>query len=214
LSIVDNTFLTPYLQRPIALGADIVVHSATKYLAGHSDVVAGLVAVTDELLAKRLHFIQYSTGGVLSPFDSYLLLRGIKTLAVRVERQSENALVLAQWLQKQAQVARVYYPGLPEHPGHDVHASQASTGGGLVSFDLADGYEPTKLFQALNLIILAESLGAVESLICHPASMTHASIPAPLRAEMGITAQLIRLSAGIEHIDDLTADLKQAFEAL
>lgn len=214
LAIVDNTFLTPYLQRPIELGADIVVHSATKYLAGHSDVFAGLVAIKDELLAKKLHFIQYSTGGILSPFDSYLLLRGMKTLAVRLERQSENALVLAQWLQEQPQIAKVYYPGLPNHPGHDIHRSQASAGGGLVSFDLVEGYEPTKLFSALKLIILAESLGAVESLICHPSSMTHASIPAPLRLEMGISPQLVRLSVGIEHIDDLSADLEQAFEAM
>jgi cystathionine beta-lyase len=214
LSIVDNTFLTPYLQRPIELGADIVVHSATKYLAGHSDVVAGLVAVKDELLARQLHFIQYSTGGVLSPFDSYLLLRGMKTLALRVDRQSENAATLAKWLQAQPQVAKVYYPGLPEHPGHDIHAAQASAGGGLVSFDLAEGYEPTELFSALRLIILAESLGAVESLICHPSSMTHASIPAKLRLEMGITPQLVRLSVGIEHITDLSATLEQAFKAL
>jgi cystathionine beta-lyase len=214
LAIVDNTFLTPYLQRPIALGADIVIHSATKYLGGHSDVIAGLVAVDDEDLAKRLHFIQYSTGGILSPFDSYLLLRGIKTLAVRLDRQCENARILADWLKGQPQVAKVYYPGLPDHPGHEIHRNQASAGGGLVSFDLAEGYEPADLFKGLKVIVLAESLGAVESLICHPSSMTHASIPADLRAEMGITPQLVRLSAGIEHKDDLTADLQQAFEAL
>jgi cystathionine beta-lyase/cystathionine gamma-synthase len=190
------------------------LHSATKYLAGHSDVLAGLVATKDSRLAKRLHFIQYSTGGVLSPFDCYLLLRGMKTLALRLDRQSASALILAQWLEGQPQVARVYYPGLPTHPGFDVHHAQASGGGALISFELADGASPARLFERLELITLAESLGAVESLICHPASMTHASIPAGLRAEMGISPQLVRLSVGIEHTDDLLADLGRAFAGL
>jgi cystathionine beta-lyase len=214
LVIVDNTFLTPYLQQPLRLGADIVVHSATKYLAGHSDVVAGLVVVNSQELGERIHFIQYSTGGILSPFDSYLLLRGIKTLALRLDRQSESAQTLAEWLQKQPQVTQVYYPGLPEHPGYGVHKKQSKTGGGLISFDLAEGYDPTKLFGNLKLVTLAESLGAVESLVCHPASMTHASIPADTRKEMGITDQLVRLSVGIEHISDLEADIQQAFATL
>jgi cystathionine beta-lyase len=215
LVIVDNTFLTPYLQRPLVLGADIVIHSATKYLAGHSDVVAGLVAVRDKALADRLHFIQYSTGGVLSPFDSYQLLRGMKTLALRLDRQTQNAQILAEWLVQQPQIATVYYPGLPAHPGYAVQQKQANNNGGaIISFDLADKYAPDCLFNGLELITLAESLGAVESLVCHPTTMTHASIPADVRAEMGITNQLVRLSVGIEHSADLQADLERAFGAL
>jgi cystathionine beta-lyase len=211
LSIVDNTFLTPYLQQPLLLGADIVLHSATKYLGGHSDVLAGLVALNDGQLAERIHFILKTTGGVLAPFDSYLLLRGIKTLAVRVERQTASALALAQWLEAQPQVTRVYYPGLATHPGYDIQARQSRGAGGLLSFELATSVDVEKFVQSLRLITLAESLGAVESLICHPASMTHASIPAALRAQMGIGDQLLRLSVGIEHLDDLKSDLAGAF---
>jgi cystathionine beta-lyase len=214
LAIVDNTFLTPYLQQPLLLGADIVLHSATKYLGGHSDVLAGLVALNDEQLAERIHFILKTTGGVLAPFDSYLLLRGIKTLAVRVERQTASALALAQWLEGQPLVTHVYYPGLPTHPGHSIQARQARGAGGLLAFELADEADVEKFVQSLRLITLAESLGAVESLICHPASMTHASIPAALRAQMGIGDQLLRLSVGIEHLDDLKADLAGAFAAV
>ncbi|MDR3315535.1 MAG: PLP-dependent aspartate aminotransferase family protein, partial [Coriobacteriales bacterium] len=182
LVIVDNTFLTPYLQRPLALGADIVVHSATKYLGGHSDVLAGLVVTGDRDLAQRIHFIQYSTGGVLPPFDSYLLQRGIKTLGLRVERQSASAATLAPWLAVHKGVEQVFYPGLAGHPGSEVHTRQASGGGGLIAFTLEKGLDIRAFLKALRLITLAESLGAVESLICHPATMTHASIPAPLRA--------------------------------
>jgi cystathionine beta-lyase len=214
LVIVDNTFLTPYLQRPLLLGADIVLHSATKYLGGHSDVIAGLVAVKDTRLAKRLHFIQYSTGGILSPFDSYLLQRGIKTLAVRLDRQCASALTIAEWLREQPQVERAYYPGLPEHFGHDIQLRQAKNGGGLVSFELVEGLSPNRFATSTRIITLAESLGAVESLLCHPATMTHASIPAELRQKMGISDQLLRLSVGIEHIDDLLADLDAAFGSL
>jgi cystathionine beta-lyase/cystathionine gamma-synthase len=214
LSIVDNTFLTPYLQLPLALGADIVIHSATKYLGGHSDVIAGLVVLNNAELAERVFFILKSTGGMLSPFDSYLLLRGIKTLAVRIDRQISNALALAHWLVEQPQVERVYYPALKSHPGYRIQAAQAKGGGGLLSFDLIEGASPQRFFDALQLVVLAESLGAVESLVCHPATMTHASIPAKLRAEMGITSQLIRLSVGIEHIDDLKADLARGFANL
>jgi cystathionine beta-lyase len=210
LAIVDNTFLTPWLQRPLKLGADIVVHSATKYLGGHSDVLAGLVAVRDKDLHQRLHFIQYSTGGVLSPFDSYLLVRGIKTLAVRLDRQVASAGELARWLQEQPQIARVIYPGLPEHPGFALQQRQASGAGALLAFELTEGKDVEKFAQRLNLITLAESLGAVESLICHPATMTHASIPADLRAQMGITDACLRLSVGLEHVDDLKADIAQA----
>ncbi|MDR1713636.1 MAG: PLP-dependent aspartate aminotransferase family protein [Coriobacteriales bacterium] len=214
LAIVDNTFLSPYLQRPLELGADVSLHSATKFLGGHSDVLAGLVAVRDEALFHKLHFIQYSTGGTLSAFDSYLLSRGIKTLAVRLDRQVANAQRIAEWLEEQPQVSRVYYPGLPSHPGYEVHKRQAAGAGSLLSLELAPGRDPQRFAQALRLVTLAESLGAVESLICHPATMTHASIPAPLRAEMGINERLLRLSIGIEHPDDLLADLEQALAAI
>jgi cystathionine beta-lyase/cystathionine gamma-synthase len=210
LVIVDNTFLTPYLQRPLELGADIVLHSATKYLGGHSDVLAGLVAVKDKLLYNKLHFIQYSTGGVLSPFDSYLLTRGIKTLAVRMDCAQASALAIANWLKTQPQVSRVIYPGLPEHPGYQIQQKQASGAGALLAFELQPQLDTQKMVQRLELITLAESLGAVESLICHPATMTHASIPAALRAQMGINDTLLRLSVGIEHVDDLIADLGAA----
>jgi cystathionine beta-lyase len=214
LSIVDNTFLSPYLQQPLALGADIVIHSATKYLGGHSDVLAGLIAVRDPLLHKRLHFIHYSTGATLAPFDSYLLTRGIKTLAVRLDRQVANTQELASWLNAHPLVSRTIYPGLPQHPGYAIQQNQARGPGALLSFELAEGVDAEKFVRKLGLITLAESLGAVESLICHPATMTHASIPADLRAEMGITDRLLRLSVGIEHVDDLKADLNQAFDAV
>ncbi|MDR2671755.1 MAG: PLP-dependent aspartate aminotransferase family protein [Coriobacteriales bacterium] len=210
LAVVDNTFMTPYLQRPLELGADVVLHSATKYLGGHSDVIAGLVAVGDKALAKRLHFIQYATGGILSPFDSYLLTRGIKTLGVRLERACTSAQALAAWLEEQPQVARVFYPGLAHHPGHDIQITQARNGGALVSFELTAGVDARMVATSLRVIALAESLGAVESLLCHPATMTHASVPAPLRAQMGISDQLLRLSVGIEHAADLRADLAGA----
>jgi cystathionine beta-lyase len=214
LSIVDNTFLSPYLQQPLVLGADIVIHSATKYLGGHSDVLAGLVAVKDPTLHKRLHFIHYSTGAVLAPFDSYLLTRGIKTLAVRLDRQVASAGGLASWLSAHPLISRVIYPGLPGHPGFATQQRQARGAGALLSFELVEGLDAERFAQNLRLITLAESLGAVESLICHPATMTHASIPAGLRAEMGITDRLLRLSVGIEHVDDLKADLQQALDAL
>ncbi|MDR1014794.1 MAG: PLP-dependent aspartate aminotransferase family protein [Coriobacteriales bacterium] len=214
LAIVDNTFLSPYLQQPLVLGADIVLHSATKYLGGHSDVLAGLVAVKDPGLYRRLHFIHYSTGATLAPFDSYLLTRGIRTLAVRLDRACSNAEELARWLDAHPLVGRVVYPGLPRHPGYAVQQRQARRAGALLAFELTKGLDTEGFVQALGLITLAESLGAVESLICHPATMTHASIPAALRAEMGITDRLLRLSVGIEHIDDLKADLAQAFDSV
>jgi cystathionine beta-lyase len=214
LSIVDNTFLSPYLQQPLTLGADIVLHSATKYLGGHSDVLAGLLAVKDQTLHKRLHFIHYSTGATLSPFDSYLLTRGIRTLAVRLDRACANAGELARWLDAHPLVERVIYPGLPQHPGYAIQQKQARGAGALLAFELLENLDAEKFVQSLGLITLAESLGAVESLICHPATMTHASIPAALRADMGVTDRLLRLSVGIEHIDDLKADLQHAFNAL
>lgn len=213
LSIVDNTFMTPYLQRPLELGADIVVHSATKYLGGHSDLVAGLVVVNDAELSRRIAFIQNSTGGVLGPFDSFLLIRGIKTLGVRMDRHVENAERAALYLSAHTAVNRVYYPGLPDAQGYAVNHRQANNGGAMISFELDGRCDIRKFFSSLRLIALAESLGGVESLICHPASMTHAAIPAELRRKMGITEGLIRLSIGIEGIDDLLADLGRAIAA-
>jgi cystathionine beta-lyase len=214
LTIVDNTFMSPYLQRPLELGADIVIHSATKYLGGHSDVLAGLVATNNHELYRRLHFIQYSTGATLAAFDSYLLNRGIKTLALRMSRACDNATIIASYLQndieKNGRIAKVIYPGLPDHPGYGIQMQQAKSGGALIAFELADGLDAQAFAQKLKLVTVAESLGAVESLLCHPASMTHASIPADLRIKMGINDNLLRLSVGIEHVDDLLADIEQA----
>ncbi len=212
LAVVDNTFMTPYLQQPLRLGADIVVHSATKYLGGHSDLIAGLCVVKDTALAERLAFLQNASGGVLGPFDSFLLIRGIKTLAVRMDRHVLNAQRAAEFLQTHPAVKRVYYPGLPEAQGFEINRSQAKNGGAMLSFELQDGYDVRRFFSALQLIALAESLGGVESLVCHPATMTHAAIPKALRDEIGITDGLIRLSIGIENTDDLLRDLKQAIE--
>ena len=213
LSIVDNTFMTPYLQKPLTLGADIVLHSGTKYLGGHSDVVAGLVAVKNQELAKRLAFIQNATGGVLGPQDSFLIIRGIKTLAVRMDRHVENAEKVARFLKDHPAVDRLYYPGLSDAQGYDVNRRQAKNGGVMISFVLDSGHDYRKFVSSLKLIALAESLGGVESLVCHPATMTHASIPKEIREQVGITDNLIRLSTGIEHIDDLLADLEQAIKA-
>lgn len=210
LSIVDNTFMTPYLQRPIEQGIDIVVHSATKYLGGHSDVVAGLAVVHNKELAERLAFIQNATGGVLGPFDSFLLIRGIKTLGVRLDRHTENALKIAKWLTDQSAVKKVYYPGLESSQGYEINKKQAKNGGAMISFELKENYDHKTFFSSLGLISLAESLGGVESLACHPASMTHASIPREIREKVGITDGLIRLSVGIEGAEDLIADLQQA----
>lgn len=212
LSIVDNTFMTPYIQRPIELGADIVLHSATKYLGGHSDLVAGLAVVNDDTLAKRLAFIQNSTGGVLQPFDSFLLIRGIKTLGVRLDRHIENAEKIAKYLTENEAVKRVYYPGLPTDEGYEINKKQAKNGGAMISFELYENYDIRTFFKSLKLIALAESLGGVESLVCHPASMTHASIPYEIRRKVGITEGLIRLSPGIEHSEDIIADLEQAIK--
>lgn len=210
LVIVDNTFMTPYLQKPIELGADIVVYSATKYLSGHSDVVAGLAVVTTKELADQLAFIQNSTGGVLSPFDSFLLIRGIKTLGVRLDRHVSNAEKVADFLAHNAAVKKVYYPGLRNSKGYEIHKKQARNGGAMISFELYENYDIRAFFENLRLITLAESLGGVESLICHPASMTHASIPKEVRDKVGITDGLIRLSVGIEDVNDILEDLNRA----
>lgn len=213
LSIVDNTFMTPYIQRPIENGIDIVVHSATKYLGGHSDLVAGLAVVNDKALAEKIAFIQNATGGVLGPFDSFLLIRGIKTLGVRLDRHVENAEKIAAHLQKHSAVKKLYYPGLKTDPGYKVNKKQAKNGGAMISFELKENYNIKKFFSSLKLVSLAESLGGVESLACHPASMTHASIPKDIRDKVGITDGLIRLSVGIESANDIIADIDRAITA-
>ena len=212
LVIVDNTFMTPYLQKPLELGADIVVHSATKYLGGHSDVVSGLAVVSTKELAEKIAFIQNSSGGVLGPFDSFLLIRGIKTLAVRMDRHVENAEKAAKFLSEHKAVKNVYYPGLESSQGYEINKAQAKNGGAMISFELHENYDINVFFESLQLVSLAESLGGVESLVCHPATMTHASIPADIRKKVGITDGLIRLSIGIENIDDILSDLSQAID--
>ncbi|MDR1508585.1 MAG: PLP-dependent aspartate aminotransferase family protein [Synergistaceae bacterium] len=213
LVIADNTFLSPYYQRPLALGADIVVHSATKYLGGHNDVLAGLVALRDADIAERISMIQKSSGGVLGPFDSYLLLRGIKTLAVRMDRETENATAIARWLEGRPGVDKVFYPGLESSRGYAIQAKQASGAGGLLSFELSEGYSLPVFFAAMRIITLAESLGSVESMACHPATMSHASISPEMRAKMGITDRLIRLAIGLESLASLKEDIERAFAA-
>lgn len=213
LVAVDNTFATPYLQRPIDLGADIVMHSATKYLGGHSDVIAGALIAKDAELGEKLHFIQFASGGILGPHDSYLVLRGIKTLALRVQRHSENGMAVAKYLESHPAVARVIYPGLESHPQYELAKSQMKDFGGMVSFTFKSGKkeDAVKFLEKVRVFTLAESLGGVESLANHPALMTHASIPAEKRAELGITDDLVRLSVGIEDAEDLIADLEKAF---
>lgn len=198
LTVVDNTFMSPYLQRPLEFGADIVVHSATKYLGGHSNVVAGLVAVNNEELWDKLHFIQNSTGGILGPFDSFILLQGIKTLGVRLDRHNENAEKIAQFLSQSEYITKIYYPGIKDSKGYEIHKKQASGFGGVLSFVINEKIDYKKFLSSLRLITLGESLGGVESLICHPASMTHAAIPYKIRQEVGIVDNLVRLSVGIE----------------
>jgi cystathionine beta-lyase len=215
LFAVDNTFATPYLQKPLDLGADIVMHSATKYLGGHSDVIAGALIVKDEALGEKLHFAQFATGGTLGPMDSYLVLRGIKTLHLRVQRHCENGAKVAEYLVNHPKVATVYYPGLESHPNHEIAKKQMIGGfGGMVSFTFKSGAkaDAIKMLEKVKVFTLAESLGGVESLANHPALMTHASIPEEKRKEIGITDDLVRLSVGVEDISDLLADLEQAFQ--
>lgn len=214
LLCIDGTFASPALQRPLELGADIVVHSTTKFLGGHSDVLGGAVITSDDDLAERLRFQQRAVGAVPSPFDCWLVLRGIKTLELRVHRQSDSALRIAQWLAEHAAVRAVHYPGLPSHPGHALAARQMSGSfGGVLSFELADQTAAVRALERLQLITLAESLGAVESLAELPAIMTHASMPHEMRERIGVTDSLIRLSVGVEDVDDLIADLDQALSA-
>ena len=207
---VDNTFATPYLQQPLRLGADLVVHSSTKYIGGHSDVVGGAIMTNDEKLEKQLRFHQNAVGAVPSPFDCWLLLRGIKTLALRVERHCSNAMEVAAALEKNKAVARVHYPGLASHPGHTIAARQMRMFGGMVSFEVADETAAIRTLERLKLFALAESLGAVESLAEHPARMTHASMPDSERERAGVGNGLIRLSVGVEDVADLIADLESA----
>ena len=212
LTIVDNTFMSPYFQNPLALGADLVMHSMTKYLNGHSDVVGGCLILNDETLYKKLWVLQNSTGPCQSPFDSWLVLRGLKTLSVRMEAHQANAMKIALWLEKHPKVEKVVYPGLKSHPQHSIAKSQMSGFGGMITFFLKGGIKESGNFlKKVKIFTLAESLGGVESLIEHPAIMTHASIPKKVREELGIQDNLIRLSVGIEDCDDLINDLSQAF---
>tara|TARA_B100000242_G_scaffold253687_1_gene196099 strand:- start:31 stop:1167 length:1137 start_codon:yes stop_codon:yes gene_type:complete len=211
LLAVDNTFSTPYLQKPIDLGADIIMHSATKFLAGHSDVILGLLALSNDELAEKLYFIQNSSGAICGPMDSFLTLRGIKTLHVRMKRHCENAKVIATFLDNHNKVDKVYWPGFENHLNHDVAKSQMSDYGGMISFTLKGDFELVKkITSSFKVFTLAESLGGVESLVNHPATMTHASIPKEERDKIGIADNLIRLSVGIEDISDLVDDIKQA----
>lgn len=213
LSIVDNTFYTPYIQRPLEHGIDIVIHSATKYLGGHSDLIAGLVVVKDSKLAEKIGFLQNATGGILQPFDSFLLIRGIKTLGVRLDRHVSNAEKIVAKLVESKDVKKVYYPGLKSHPGYEINRKQAANGGAMISFELTENHDINTLFRSLKIITLAESLGGVESLIEHPASMTHASIPKEIREAAGLGDGLLRLSVGIEDGEELMNDLFDAIHA-
>ncbi|MAR84003.1 MAG: cystathionine beta-lyase [Legionellales bacterium] len=211
LVVVDNTFATPYLQRPLIMGADIVIHSATKYLNGHCDVVSGVVVVGDNTaIQERLGFLHNSSGAIASPFDSFLVLRGMKTMALRMKQQCSNALAVANYLSQHPKVTVTHYPGLASHPQHEVATHQMAAYGGMVSFQLSNKEEVDSCLQRLGLFILAESLGGVQSLVSHPATMTHAAIPVEQREKYGITDGLLRLSIGIEAEDDLVQDLKQA----
>jgi len=216
LVAVDNTFATPYIQKPLDLGADIVMHSATKYLGGHSDVIAGALIAKDAELGEKLHFIQFASGGILGPHDSYLVLRGIKTLALRMQRHSDNGFEVAKYLETHSLVDKIFYPGLSSHPQYDLATRQMTEFGGMVSFTFKSGKkeDAVKFLENIKVFTLAESLGGVESLANLPALMTHASIPEEKRAVLGITDDLVRLSVGIEDAEDLIADLEQAFNSI
>lgn len=214
LLIVDNTFLSPYLQNPLTLGADIVVHSGTKYLSGHNDTLAGFAVVKDAALATRLREISKTIGANLAPFDAWLLLRGIQTLAVRMDRAEKNAMTLAQWLKTRPEVTRVIYPGLPEHPGHALMKQQARGFGAMLTFEVRDKREVPVLLKAVRLIRFAESLGGTESLLTYPITQTHTDVPPEVLAANGLTDRILRLSVGIENINDLRTDLEQAFAAV
>jgi cystathionine beta-lyase/cystathionine gamma-synthase len=213
LAVVDNTFATPFFQRPLEFGADIVLHSTTKYLNGHSDMVGGLLVTSRDDLAERIGFIQNAAGGVPGPMDCWLALRGIKTLPLRMRQHDANGRRVAEWLARRRDLTRLYYPGLPSHPQHELACRQMTGFGGMISLDLGDPARARRFVEATRIFALAESLGGVESLIGHPASMTHASVPLAMRQEMGLTDSLVRLSCGVEDAEDLIEDLDQAFAA-
>jgi cystathionine gamma-synthase len=210
LLIVDNTFLSPWFQNPIALGADIVIHSGTKYLGGHNDTIAGFVCLKDDTFSEKLYKISYTLGATLSPFDSWLMIRGIKTLAVRMEHQQKTALAIANWLKAQEQVTRVYYVGLPEHPGYELNKRQSRGSGGMLSFTVATPELAQQILANVKIFTFAESLGGPESLITFPATQTHADVAEEERNRLGITDCFLRMSVGLENADDLIADLRQA----
>jgi cystathionine beta-lyase/cystathionine gamma-synthase len=212
LLVVDNTFATPCFQRPLELGADVVLHSTTKYLNGHSDMVGGMLVTQRDDVAPRLAFLQNASGAIPGPFDCWLALRGVRTLALRMRQHDFNGRRVAAWLSSHGRVRKVYYPGLPSHPQHDLACRQMSGFGGMLSFELGDAARTARVVERTRLFALAESLGGVESLIGHPASMTHASVPPEMRAAMGLTDSLVRLSVGIEDVEDLIADLDQALD--
>lgn len=212
ISVVDNTFMSPYFQNPLVLGCDIVIHSSTKYINGHSDIIGGIVITSNDEIHNRIRYIQNAVGAVPSPFDCWLILRSTKTLAVRMEKHNQNALALAKYLQKIPEVKKVIYPGLQEHPQYELAKKQMRGFGGMVSVELGDANLTKNILKKLKLFTLAESLGGVESLICYPASMTHASVPKDKRERFGITDSLVRLSVGIEDVEDLIADVEQALK--
>ncbi len=213
LLVVDNTFASPFNQRPLELGADLVLHSTTKYLNGHSDSVGGVAVTDDPALSERLHFIQNAAGAILSPMESWLILRGTKTLHLRMARHNASALHIARWLEARTDLKAVYYPGLESHPQHALAKRQMRGFSGIVSFDTGDAGRTARIAERFGIFSLAESLGGVESLVCHPVSMTHGSVPAADRARLGITDSLLRLSVGVEDVEDLLADLAQALSA-
>lgn len=214
LLIVDNTFLSPYFQNPLKLGADIVIHSGTKYLGGHNDTLAGFIVTNNEEISEKLRFLIKTTGAGLSPFDSFLLERGIKTLGIRMERAQENAFALAEWLKKQDVVTKVIYPGLPEHPGHEIMKKQARGFGAMITFDLDTKERALALLEKVRMIKFAESLGGVETLITYPTTQTHADVPVEIREKNGITDSTLRLSVGIEDSRDLIAELEAVFKSI
>jgi cystathionine gamma-lyase len=212
IAVADNTFATPYIQRPLELGFDLVLHSVTKYLNGHSDMIGGMVVARTDELAKEMKFLQNSVGAIMGPFDAFLANRGIKTLGVRMQRHCENAMVVARWLEARADITRVWYPGLESHPQHDLAKRQMRGFGGMISVVVDGDLERTKrILERFQIFTLAESLGGVESLVNHPAIMTHASIPKEIREARGVTDNLIRFSVGVEEVEDIIADLEQAF---
>ncbi len=214
LMVVDNTFMSPYFQRPLEMGADIILHSTTKYIAGHSDIIGGAIITNDSDLAEKLYFIQNAAGAVPGPMDCFLTLRGIKTLHLRMERHEQNARKMFEFLKKQKAVKKIYYPGDPDHPGHEIQKKQSSGFGAIVSFDIGTLENARRFMSKLEVFTIAESLGSVESLIEHPAIMTHASVPPENRAKLGITDGFIRVSVGVEDIDDLLDDLRRGFKAI